>query len=156
MSQPSPRRTKKQKKALAFRTRQRTAKAKDRVLDEDALDFPIDENQDLAGLAGFPLEVEEVSGGDRSRGREGKAQDVGHHQAQPESSKKRKREAEDAVEEKPGKRTKGQPLASESGVDDDNCQKTVEVTKEVQHQRFILFIGTLRSVVRRMAHPPRL
>jgi hypothetical protein len=141
MAQPGPRQTKKQKKSLAFRTRQKTGKKK--VLDdEDAMGLPVDENQDLAGLAGLPLEAEEISAGGKSGGRKGKAQDIGHHQPQPDGSKKRKTVGEDVFEEKPQKRTKAQPVAPESAVEDDDCQKAAELKKEVQPQRFILFIGT--------------
>lgn len=143
MSRPGPRQTKKQKKSLAFRTRQKTGKKKNEALDdEDALGFPVDENQDLAGLAGLPLEAEEVSPGCSSGGRKGKAQDIGHHKAQPDDPRKRKREGEDIIEEKPRKKPRVRPVASESGVEDDSCPKTVEVKKGVQPQRFILFVGT--------------
>jgi len=149
MSQPGPRQTKKQKKALAFRTRQKTSKKKNKDLDdddEDALGFPIDENQDLAGLAGLPLEAEEISAKDGSGGRKGKAEGGGQRQHQPNGSKKRKREGEEVVEEKPLKKSKAQPTVTlESGVEDDDDQKTVEVKKKVQPQRFILFIGAFRA-----------
>jgi hypothetical protein len=140
MSQPGPRQTKKQKKALAFRTGQKTGKKKKVIDDDDALGFPVDENQDLAGVADLPLEAEEVPTGGRSGGRKGKAQDTGHHQVQPGGSKKRKREGEDDVEEKPRKRTKAHPVVSKSGVEDDEeCQELKK--KKAQPQRFILFIG---------------
>ena len=143
MTRPGQKQTKKQKKALAFRTRQKTSK-KNKKLDAegDALDFPIDEIQDLAGLAGLPLDAEEVSASGRSGGRKGKAADGGQHQPQPEGSKKRKREGEEVVEEKPRKKSKAQSTILESGVEDDKGQKSVGVKERVQPQRFILFIGT--------------
>jgi hypothetical protein len=146
MSQPRPRQTKKQKKALAFRTRQKTGKKKNNDLesDEDALGFPVDENQDLAGLADLPLEVEEIPAGGRPGGRKGKAQDGGQRPAQPLGSKKRKREGEDSVvevEEKARKKSKVQPTAPESGVEGQN---SAVVKKGTQPQRFILFIGAFR------------
>lgn len=146
MVQPGQRQTKKQKKALAFRTRQKVGKKNNKAPnDEDVLGFPIDENQDLAGLAGFPLEAEEVSAGDRQGDRKGKAQDTGHHQAQlPDGSKKRKRGGEDVLQEKPQKKSKAQSVALEPGVEDGDHQKAVELKKGVQPQRFILFIGTPR------------
>lgn len=142
MSQSGPRQTKKQKKALAFRTRQKTGKKKSKDLDDkDALDFPIDENQDLAGLEGLPLETEEVAPSDRTGGRKGKAQDNDKDQAHLVDSKKRKREVEDVVQEKPRKKSKVQPATLESDNEDDSdSQKAVEV-KGKQPQRFILFIG---------------
>lgn len=141
MSQTGPRQTKKQKKSLAFRTRQKAGKKKNEVLyDEDALGFPTDENQDLAGFADFPLEAEEVSAGGTSGGQKGEAQDIGDRKAQPDGSKKRKREDEDVLE-KPRKRSKTHSMALESDIEGENCQETVEV-KKVQPQRFILFIGT--------------
>ena len=146
MSQAGPRQTKKQKKSLAFRTRQKTGKKKRNVIDDDeALGFPVDENQDLVGFAGLPLEAEEVSAGGRSGGRKGKAQDVGHHQVQSDGSKKRKREGEDAAEEKPRKLPKAQSVASGPGVEDEGYQETAEVKNKLQLQRFILFIGTFSS-----------
>lgn len=145
MPPPGPRQTKKQKKALAFRTRQKTGKNKD-LGDEDALDFPIDENQDLAGLAGLPLEAEEVPASGRSGDRKGKAQNGTQYQAQPGDSKKRKREVEDVPEEKPQKKSKVQPTVLESGTRSCGGQKTAEA-KKVQPQRFILFIGKYYSFV---------
>lgn len=143
MPQPVPRQTKKQKKALAFRTRQKPSKKENKDLDdEDALGFPIDENQDLAGLATLPLEAEEVCKGGMQGGRKGKAEDGGQHQSQPSGSKKRKREGEEGAEENSRKKSKAQPAVLESGVEDDEAQKAVEVKKKVQPQRFILFIGT--------------
>lgn len=148
------RQTKKQKKALAFRTGQKTGKRKKVLDDEDVLGFPVDEDQDLAGLADLPPEVEEVSGGGRSGSRKGKAQDVGHRQAQSEGSKKRKRAGGDDVEEKPRKRSKAHPVASKSDIEDDEDRQEVE--KKAQPQRFILFIGMfLPPPCRRTAHPPR-
>jgi len=146
MSQPGQKQTKKQKKAVAFRTRQKTSK-KNKGLDDDrdALDFPIEENQDVAGLADLPLEAEEVSAGGRSGGRKGKAKDGGQHQPQPEGSKKRRREGEEVVEEKPRKKSKAQPTVSGSGVEDDDGQKATKVKERAQPQRFILFIGTSHS-----------
>jgi len=147
MSQPGQRQTKKQKKALAFRTRQKTSKKKHKDLDDDqdALDFPIEENQDVAGLADLPLEAEEVSTGDRSGGRKGKAKDGGQHQPQPEGSKKRKREVQEVVEEKPRKMSKTHSTLSGSGVEDGDGQKPAGVKDRVQPQRFILFIGAFES-----------
>jgi len=142
MSQPGQKQTKKQKKALAFRTRQKTSKKKDLDDEQDALDFPIEENQDVAGLADLPLETEEVSAGGRSGGRKGKAKDGGQHQPQPEGSKKRKREGEEVVVEKPRKKSKAHPTVSAPGVEDDDGQKVAEVKERAQPQRFILFIGT--------------
>lgn len=144
MSQSGPRQTKKQKKALAFRTRQTTGKKKGKDFDDkDALDFPIDENQDLAGLEGLPLETEEVVTSGRTGGRKGKAQDNGGGQAHLVDSKKRKREVEDVVQEKPRKKSKVQPATLESDDEGDDGQKAVEA-KEKQPQRFILFIGNLK------------
>jgi hypothetical protein len=83
MSQACPRQTKKQKKALAFRTRQKTGKKKNKDLDDEhTLDFPIDENQDLGGLAVLPLEAAEVPTDDRSGGRKGKAEGGGQRRLQ--------------------------------------------------------------------------
>ena len=141
MSQPGPRQTKRQKKALAFRTRQKTSKKKD--LDEDGLGFPIDENQDLVWGAALPLEAEEVSGGGRQGGRKGKTKDGDQYQAKTDASKKRKREGEEGGEEKSRKKSKVRPADLETGVEDDDVQKTVEA-KKVQPQRFILFIGAVR------------
>jgi hypothetical protein len=146
MSQPRPRQTKKQKKALAFRTRQKSGRKKNNDLegDEDALGFPVDENQDLAGLADLPLEVEEIPAGSGPGGRKGKAQDDGQRQAQPLGSKKRKREDKDSiveVEEKTRKKAKVQPTAPGSGAED---QVSAVVKKKTQPQRFILFIGAFR------------
>jgi hypothetical protein len=143
MVQPPPRQTKRQKKALAFRSRQKPSKKQNRTLDddEDALDFPIDENQDLAGLANIPLEAEEVSAGDRSNGREGKAEDGGQRQPQPGGSKKRKREEGGVVKEKAQKKSKVHPTPTESGPEDGDGQKSAEVKRKVQPQRFILFAG---------------
>lgn len=139
MSQPGPRQTKKQKKALVFRA----GKKKNRVLDdEDAFGFPVDENQDLAGLTSLPLEVEKVSTGGKAGSRKGEAQRIGHHQVQPGGSKKRKREGEDAVGEKPPKKSRVRPVAPDSGVEEEGCQESVVVKKKGQPQRFILFIGT--------------
>lgn len=139
MSQPWQ--TKKQKKALAFRTRQKTGKKKNKDLDdEDGFGFPIDENQDLAGLADLPPETEEVFAGGRPGGRKDKAEDGGQHQAQTAGSKKRTREDEEVIEEKPRKKSKIQPTVPDSGVEDDDAQKAVGMRK-VQPQRFILFIG---------------
>jgi len=147
MSQPGPRQTKKQKKALAFRTRQKTGKKKRKDLDdEDTLDFPIDENQDLGGLAGLPLEAGEVSKGGRSDGRKGKAEDDSQRQVQSSGSKKRKREGEEAVSEKPRKKSNVQPAVTESGVEDGDVGEATKVKKEVQQQRFILFIGAFNPV----------
>ena len=142
MSQSSQKQTKKQKKALAFRTRQKTSKKKNQDLDEDALDFPIEENQDVAGFADLPLEDKEVSAGDRSGGRKGKAKDGGQHQSQPERSKKRKREGEEVVVEKPRKKSKAHPTVSVPGIEDDDGQKATKVKEKAQPQRFILFVGT--------------
>ncbi|KAF9654394.1 hypothetical protein BDM02DRAFT_3106767 [Thelephora ganbajun] len=142
MPQPGPRQTKKQKKALAFRTRQKTSKNKDLDDDEDALGFPVDENQDLGGLAGLSPEVGEVSAGGRPGDRKGKAEGGG--QCQPDGSKKRKREGEQVAEEKPRKKSKTRPTVLESGVEDGNDQETAEVKKKVQPQRFILFLGNLK------------
>ena len=143
MSQPGQRQTKKQKKALAFRTRQKTSKKKhkDQDDDRDALDFPVDENQDVAGLADLPLESGENSASGEPGGRKGKAKDGGQHQPQPKDSKKRRRDSEEMAEEKPRKKSKAQPTISGSGVEDDDGQKAVEVKGKVQPQRFILFIG---------------
>ena len=146
MSQSVPKQTKKQKKALAFRTRQKTGKKKNKDLDdEDALDFPIDENQDLGGLAVLPLEAEEVCADGRSGGRKGKAESGGQRQVQSGGSKKRKREGEEAVGGEPQKKSKAQPTVLESGVEDSNVEETTEVRKKVQPQRFILFIGAFPS-----------
>ena len=145
MTRPGQKQTKKQKKALAFRTRQKTSKKNKNLDDEgDALDFPIDEIQDLAGLAGLPLDAEEVSASGRSGGRKGKAADGGQHQPQPEGSKKRKREGEEVVEEKPRKKSKARSTVLESSVEDDDGPASVGVKEKVQQQRFILFIGTFR------------
>ena len=145
MPQPSQRQTKKQKKALAFRTRQKAGKRNSKNFDdddEDALDFPVDENQDLAGLAVLPLEAEEVSAGNRSGGQEGKAPDGDKRQAQSDCSKKRKREGEDAVDGKPRKKSKVQPKVLEQSVEGDDGREMAKVkTKKEQPQRFILFIG---------------
>lgn len=143
MSPPGLRQTKKQKKALAFRSRQKTGKKNKDLGDEDALDFPIDENQDLAGLAGLPLEAEEVSAVGRSGDRKGKAQNGSQYQAQPGDSKKRKREIEDVPEEKPQKKPKVQSTVLESSTGGGSGQKTAEA-KKAQPQRFILFIGKYR------------
>jgi len=154
MSQPGQRQTKKQKKALAFRTRQKTSKEKKDLNDnEDALDFPIDENQDVAGLADLPLEGGEVPAGGGPDGRKGKAKGGGQRQPQLGGSKKRKREGEEVVEEKPRKRSKAQPAILESGVEGGDGQETVEVGRKVQPQRFILFIGAFGF---RFATEPRL
>ncbi|KAF9786919.1 hypothetical protein BJ322DRAFT_1107013 [Thelephora terrestris] len=144
MSQPGPRQTKKQKKALAFRSRQKSGK---KNKDEDALDFPIDENQDLAGLVGLPPEAEEASAGDRSGDKKGKTRNGGQYQARSGDSNKRKREVEDedvVLEEKSRKKSKVQPAVLESGNEVGDGQKTAEVKKKVQPQRFILFIGNLK------------
>ena len=142
MSQPGLRQTKKQKKAFAFRTRQKTSKKnKDLDSDGDALGFPIDENQDLAGLADLPLEAEEVYADGRSGGRKGKAKDGDQHQVQSGGSKKRKREGAEVVEENSRKKSKAQSTVLESGVESDDGQKSAEAKEKVQPQRFILFIG---------------
>lgn len=141
MSQPAQKQTKKQKKALAFRTRQKTSKKKKDLDDEDALDFPLEENQDLAGLAALPLETEEVAASGRSGGRKGKAEDGSQRQPQPGSSKKRKREGEEVVEEKPRKKSKARSAVLGSSVDGDEGQNSVEMKEKAQSQRFILFIG---------------
>jgi len=146
MLQPGQKQTKKQKKALAFRTRQKTSKkSKDPDDNQDALDFPIEENQDVAGIADLPLEDKEISAGGRSGGRKDKAKGGSQHQPQPEGSKKRKREGEEVVEESPRKKSKARPTVSGSSVEDDDGQKTGEMKERVQPQRFILFIGTSYS-----------
>lgn len=148
MSQPGPRQTKRQKKALAFRTRQKTGKKKNRDLDdEDAIDFPIDENQDLAGLADLPLEAAEVLAGSGQGGRKGKAEDGGQRQAQSAGSKKRKSEGEEVTEERSQKRPKIRPAVLESDGEDGDVKEKVETKKRAQPQRFILFIGVY-------IHPP--
>ena len=163
MSQPGPRQTKKQKKALAFRTRQKTGKKKNRkdVDDEDPLGFPIDENQDLGGLADLPPEAPEVSTYGGSDGRKGKAEGDGQRQVQSGGSKKRKREreGEEVVSEKPRKKSNVhvQPAVTESSVEGGDVGEATKVKKEVQQQqqRFILFIGTFSPVsfcVRNVPH----
>jgi hypothetical protein len=146
MSQSAQKQTKKQKKALAFRTRQKTSKKKHRDLEDDALDFPVDENQDVGGLADLPPEGEEILPGGRSGGRKGKAEDGGQHQPQPGGSKKRKREGEEVAREKPRKKSKAQSTVL--GAEDGDGQKSAEVKERAQPQRFILFIGAyqLRTV----------
>jgi len=151
MSQPGPRQTKKQKKALAFRTRQKTGKKNRKdVDDEDTLDFPIDENQDLGGLADLPPEAPEVSACGGSDGRKGKAEDDSERQVQSGGSKKRKREreGEEVVSEKPRKKSNVhvQPAVTEPGVEDGDVGEATKVKKEVQQQRFILFIGAFSPV----------
>ena len=142
MTHPSPKQTKRQKKALAFRTRQKTSKRKNKDLDEDedALGFPIDENQDLAGLEGLPLETKEIFTGDTPNSQKGKGQDSEQYQTQPVGSKKRKREGDDA--QKARKKSKAGPTVS--GESDGDGQKHTKV-KKMQPQRFILFIGTFLS-----------
>lgn len=146
MPQLGQKQTKKQKKALAFRTRRKTSKKKNEDLDDDgdALGFPIDENQDLAGCAVLPLEAEEVSAGGRPGGRKGKAEDGSQHQLQSGGSKKRKRESGEVAEEKPRKKSKAQSTVLELGVEEDDGQKSAEVKEKAQPQRFILFIGAFR------------
>ena len=157
MSQSVPRQTKKQKKALAFRTRQKTGKSKNKNLDdEDGLDFPIDENQDLGGLAALPPEAAEVSAGGRSGSRKGKAENGGQRQVRSSASKKRKREGEeegDIDEEQPRKKSKEQKREGEdveyqpqkkSKEQAVLVEETIKV-KKVQPQRFILFIGAFLS-----------
>jgi len=149
MSQPGPRQTKKQKKALAFRTRQKKKKnRKDVDDDEDPLDFPIDENQDLGGLAALSPEAAEVSIRGRSDGRKDKAEGDGQRQVQSRGSKKRKREGEEVVSEEPRKKSnvRVQPAVAESGVEDGDVGEATKVKEEVQQQRFILFIGTFNPV----------
>lgn len=143
MSQPGPRQTKRQKKALAFRTRQKTGKKKKKSLgDEDATGFPIDENQNLVELADLPLEAAEVPAGGRSDGRKGKAEDGSQRQAQSAGSKKRRREDEEVPEERSQKRSRVQPADCE----DCNVEEKVEAKKKVQPQRFILFTGAYPSL----------
>ena len=136
MSQPGPRQTKRQKKALAFRTRQKKNRNLD---DEDAFGFPIDENQDLVGLADLPLEAAEVPAGGTSGSQKGKAEDDGRRQAQSTRSKKRKREGEEVAEEKSQKRSKVNVRSA--GVKGGDVEEKVEAKKRAQPQRFILFIG---------------
>ena len=149
MSQPSPKQTKKQRKAFAFRTRQRTGKKKNKDLDdEDVFNFPMGENQDLGGLAVLPLEAEEVSTGGRPGSRKSEAEHGGKHQA---PSKKRKREGEEVTEQRPQKKSKAQQAALESCVEGGNVEKSAEV-KKAQSQRFILFIGSFLPPVLRLNH----
>ena len=141
MSQSGPKQTKKQKKALAFRTRQKTGKKNKDLDDEDASSFPIDEIQDLGEGASLPLEAAENSAVGKSGNRKGKAEDGGQRQVQSSRSKKRKREGEEVVEGQPQKKTKLQSAVLESSIEDGNVEETMKAKKNVQPQRFILFIG---------------
>jgi len=145
--------TKKQKKALAFRARKGTGKAKDLDSDGMANDVPVAEDQDLAEIGGLDGQEDGEEGGRKLE------------EVVRKAGKKRKREDEVGVGEGGGdkaeldakrKQKKRKAVDEDQGGDDQDAQKqeagsSVKRSKADVKQRFILFVGNLKYVTSKEA-----
>ncbi|THG97722.1 hypothetical protein EW026_g4325 [Hermanssonia centrifuga] len=138
----TPKVTKKQKKALAFRERKGKGKATTNELDGDN-DVPVMENQDLA-----EAEMEDSV----LEGQKGAKKAKESHKEVVEEGKKRKRDNEEGGQEtKAKKKQKGKSgdvvelsASKAEGEGEPSEEKEPKAKTKVKQQKFILFVGNLK------------